>query len=387
MYMKIIICFPKILRNSHREIFGLDFLISKGYDVVLLDLMKIHGGKSTCDDRLMLSLTKQCDSYEEIDSFVKSLDPESVIYLCNDGYLTSAYGSIGKLRRKQDKLLAFKTKTIPSQHKKSNKIRRILEKIVKSSTHSFHYFDFLYKQKNNSVIPDYYMCSTNYDLPLKTILTVKRKNIIIAHSDDVNKIIQDNSKADITRKTGVFLDQVIPISLMKDVPKDYFDSYYNSLRISLNNLKVQLNLDEIIIAEHPGSNTYSDRLENKFGDFKRFQGNTEVLIKNASYVFAHFSTAIGFAVYHKKPIILLTDNVMLNIESVVLGVNSFVNSLKIPTIHMNKEIIIKKEYSIINEKAYNDYVRKFMRENVIDENSYYYAIKQISRDILNLNYK
>lgn len=381
--MKIIICFPKILRNSHREIFGLDFLISKGYDVVLLDLMKIHGGISTCDDMLMLSLIKKCGSYEEIDRFVKILDSEPVIYLCNDGYLTSAYGSIGKLRRKQDKLLAFKTKTIPSQHKKSNKIRHVLESILKSSTHSFQYFDFLYKQKNISVIPDYYMCSTNYDLPLKTILTVKRENILITHSDDVNKIIQDSSKVDISKKTGVFLDQVIPISLMKDVPEDYFETYYNSLKIILNNLKVQLNLDEIIIAEHPGSNVYAERLDNKFDGFKRFQGNTQTLIKNATYVFAHFSTAIGFAVYHKKPIIILADDVLLNIKRVEYNINSFVNFLKIPIIYMNQEIIIKKECSVINEKAYNDYVRKFMRENVIDENSYYYAIKRISRDILN----
>lgn len=382
--MKLIFCFPKILRNSHREIFGIDQLIKEGYEVVFLDLTQIHGGKSTCDDGFLLSLTKSFNNLAEVDAFVESLDDNPVIFLSNDGYLTMAYQSINRLRRKQDRILAFKTKTIPSQHEKLGGFKLLLNNILKRSNTSFSYLKYLYTLNHKYVVPDYFLCSTTYVLPLKTLLTVKKENIIIAHSDDVNKIIKDKENPELVRRTGVFLDQVIPISLSDRLPEDYFERYYENLTKTLDGLKLHLQLEEILIAEHPESARFANRLDNKFRGFESIRNRTQKLIKNSTYVFAHFSTSIGFAVYYKKPIIILTDDVLMKIKNTSLAITSFVEMLNCPVLDMVENDLLKLGHSKLDKNAYQEYVEKFMAGAIIEENSYVYAINKISIDILSV---
>lgn len=380
--MKLIFCLPKILRNSHREIFGLDQLIKEGYEIVLLDLTLIHGGKSTCDDNFMLSLTKSFNNLAELDAFIENLDSNPVIFLSNDGYLTRAFESINRLRRKQDLILAFKTKTIPVQHEKLRGFKLFLNNIVHGSNASFSFLKYLYTLNRKYVIPDYFLCSTTYILPLKTLLTVKKNNIIIAHSDDVNKIIKDKETPEQVKRTGVFLDQVIPISLRDHLPKDYFDRYYKNLSRTLDSLKLHLQLDEILIAEHPESARFADRLDNKFRGFERIRNKTQKLIKNSTYVFAHFSTSIGFAVYYNKPIIILTDDILMKLNHTSLAMTSFVRMLNCPVVNMEEIDLSKLEdLKKINKKSYQEYVEKFMVGAIIEENSYVYSIHKISEDI------
>jgi len=36
---------------------------------------------------------------------------------------------------------------------------------------------------------------------------------------------------------------------------------------------------------------------------------------------------------------------------------------------------------IVNKEKYSDYTRKYLKDNNIQENSYYYAIKHITKDL------
>ncbi|MFD1096341.1 hypothetical protein [Salegentibacter chungangensis] len=379
--MKLIFCFAKILRNSHLEIFELDKLVEKGYDVTLLDLTKLHGGQATCDNEFMNNLITQCNTKEDIIDFVGNLGSAPVIYVCNDEYLTKAFESLKLLVRDQDKVLGFRTKTIPVQHKKLNVFKRVLRAAFRRDGNFYSLFQKIYKLKRNYLIPDYFLCSTNYDLPLKIALTLKKQNIIIAHADDVNKILKVGSFDESKQRIGVFLDQLLPIAYQNQLPDEYFDHYYEKLRNSLNKLKDVLDLEEIIIAEHPESEIYSEKLTDKFKGYTRVRGRTNELIKSSSVVFAHFSTSIGFAAFYKKPIVILNDRKFEDIERISLAMASFVDILNLPVIDMDsREAGALTDLSVDN-KSYDNYIKKFLKDSMVNENSYHYAIKKIHNDI------
>ena len=145
------------------------------------------------------------------------------------------------------------------------------------------------------------MCATNFYLPLKAFLTVKRKNILVIHSDDVNRIVEDKEPLDSTQKTGVFLDQVLPFAYSGKIEPSH---YYSNVEKALLELQQFFKLDKIIISEHPESEAVKDKLNDKYRGFKRSRRKSHKLIKNADVVFAHYRTSIGMAVYFNKPVVL-----------------------------------------------------------------------------------
>ena len=84
----------------------------------------------------------------------------------------------------------------------------------------------------------------------------------------------------------------------------YFREYYENLNRFFDKFERIHNL-EIIIAANPKSNY---NIKEKFIGRKFYKNKTGQLIKNSNLVFAHSSTAVGFAVIYGKPIINLTSN-------------------------------------------------------------------------------
>ena len=382
--MTIIFCFTRIFRNSHRKIFSLDTLVERGYNVVLLDLGGFFGREiSSCDDEFMLSLRTKLSTSAEVKSFVNQLNKKPVIFVSNDVYLTSETEVFKLLVRKQDKLLAFKVKIIPCQHQPYRGSKLLAERFLKSlSFLPLHLLKPFYLKSHSYFAPDYFLCSTRFNLPLKTNLIVKRKNIFILHSDDVNRILKKNDVSYGDRKVGVFLDQVLPLAYKGKVPDSYFDEYYEKISATLLRYKEKLNLDKIIIAEHPEAGFYKSRLKDKYEHFERYVGETHRLIRNATYVFGHFSASIGFAVFFKKPIILLVDNQLMGIKKIAQCVNTYVDHLKVPRVNMDQHNLSNLlPDSTVHNKAYDQYVERFMKDSSIQKDSYLYAIEKIKEDL------
>ncbi|UZH55520.1 hypothetical protein JRG66_01075 [Salinimicrobium tongyeongense] len=379
--MTIIFCFTRIFRNSHRKIFQFDKLIEEGHDVKLLDLTHIYGGNPTCNDDYMLNLRTRCLHNDDLISFKENLDSEPAIYVCNDTYLMFARGSFEILVRKQDKLLAFQIKPSPFQFTPDNLVKKILRKLFKTFKKLPFYFKSIYLSNRSYYAPDYYMCTTEYDLPLKAFFTVKHENIFIVHSDDANYIVQDKTDVSKNERIGVFLDQILPIAFKDMAPKN-FDHYYDRLTLTLEELKTYFELDKIIIAEHPESVTAEEELRDKFEGWERTGGKTQQLVKNATYVFAHYSTSIGMAAYYKKPIILLLDKDLEDVEWIYVAVNTYKDLLNLPVIDMVDRNLSQLDKYEVNETLYNNYVKKFVKDNdEVKENSYHYAIKRIIKDM------
>lgn len=379
--MTIVFCFTKILRNSHRDIFQLDRFQKEGHDIHLLDLTSIYGAQSTCDDPYMLDLTWKCSNEADIKVFRNGLREEPVIYVCNDSYLMFAYDSFKLLMREQDKLLAFRIKPSPFQFAPDNLVKRILRKLFTQVSWLPYSLRSLYLLFRTYYAPDYYMCTTHYDLPLKALITVKKKNIYVVHSDDANRIVEDRSEMSSGERIGVFLDQILPVAY-REIAPERFVHYYERLSKTLKELKDHLDLDRIVIAEHPESVAAKEVLEDKYEDFDRVVGDTQRLVKNATYVFAHFSTSIGLAAYYRKPVVLLIDKDIAKVDWIKVAVNTYKKFLGLPVVDMVERNFLPIDNIRIQENLYRDYVRKFIKDNDrVKENSYHFVIDNIIDDI------
>lgn len=380
--MTIVFCFYKIFRNSHREIFGLDDLLKQEFDIKLLDLSGMMGGNPTSDDTLMLRLREKVENEKELLNFKNSLPNSSVIFITNDSYLQKLSGVFKILKRSQDKLISFRIKASIFAYEEDSGLRLWFRKFIeKTKMLPWHKLRILYFSNHNYYAPDYFMCSTRYYLPLKAYLTVKRKNILIVHSDDVNKIIEDKSEVYHHPKTGVFLDQVLPFAYRSKIDPDH---YYKSVQSTLEKLKKYYKLDRIIVSEHPESEALKEELKDRYANFERSRRNSQNLIKNSEVVFAHYSTSIGMAVYYKKPVILLIDDHLREVSHIENAIETYEKNLHLPLVDMGINDFSNLEGRRINNYLYSNYVQKFMRDNYnVDQNSYHYAIKRAVSDLRN----
>jgi len=93
------------------------------------------------------------------------------------------------------------------------------------------------------------------------------------------------------------------------------------------------------------------------------------LIRDSNEVFAHYSTAISFAIIFKKPIIFLTSN-NLKKSRVGKGIVDYSKLLNSPLVNMDEFISNPKEIEKkINEKKYNSFYSQFIKCSEINNKS------------------
>ncbi|MCK9630274.1 MAG: hypothetical protein M0R30_01415 [Methanoregula sp.] len=135
-------------------------------------------------------------------------------------------------------------------------------------------------------------------------------DIYLNHKDEPN---------DSYKKTGVFLDQYLPLHpdcLYMGIEYPCTpDSYYPKLCNFFKNLEKKMHA-EIVIAAHPKSDY--DNLPDYFCGRTIIKGDTARLVKESSFVIAHSSTSIDFAVLYQKPIFFITSD---DLEKMITGKN------------------------------------------------------------------
>ncbi|MDT0649641.1 hypothetical protein [Autumnicola edwardsiae] len=392
--MTIVFFCPNILRDAHKSIFQLERLKKEGYKFILLDATKYYGNESTATEKIILENKVECNSKNDFVAFKNQLPKETVLYVTFDFYMRSAAPILQILIRRNDKLLSYHTKRFSAVHLSQNKFRILIDKIIKKTDKflPLHLLKNFYKLKNKVFIPDYYLCSTNFVVPSKVYFTIKRENRIIVHADDINQTLSENKSSifkNENKKIGVFLDQAIPyqdrlhpLLIPEPISDEYKISYYKSVEKILAILKNKFALDEVVIALHPDAIKLKEELSNKFKGFRTFYGETHELIKNSAMVFGHSSTAIGYAIYYKKAVILLKDDYLFENFPLIQKFLMFFHEnldMKILDVESPKELQLSEVQ--INEKKYNEYIKKYLKDNRINEHSYYYSFKRIEKDL------
>lgn len=145
-----------------------------------------------------------------------------------------------------------------------------------------------------------------------------------------------------------FLNLKYPISLTK---------WFGSLKIFFKKIEKNFNV-KILIFPHPKNNIkylkkyYKNQtiIKNEIGSFA----------KHAKFFICRNSTAISYAIMHKKPIIFICSNELfkyLNYKDRYYF-KSFTDELKLELTNIDKPNIIK--FNKYNKKYYNNYIKKFL---------------------------
>jgi len=389
--MTVIFFCPNILRDYHRNLFYIDGLIQNGYNPILLDATKFYNYTSTATDKFMASRTVKCGTIKDFTAFKAKLPKEPVLFVVFDIHLKKVGPVLDILFRKQDKILSYFTKRFANADEKKSSLDRFIKKII-VKTDDFlplHFFKFWYRKRYSKNIPDYYLCSTKYLLPIKTYLTVKKQNRFVVHADDINKILELTTKPQNHKKIGVFLDQGMPFAnrthpnlYKKPVPPGYLDEYYLKVCDKLEQFKNELGLDEIVIALHPDAVKFESELKGKFKNYRTVLGETAKLVQNATVVFTHGSTALSFAVYFAKPVVIFTDHFIRNYNKrLKASTYFFIENIGMNEVDLDKNTLLSRKNINIDKTKYLDYKTKYLKDNDIQENSYYYAIRHIKNDL------
>jgi hypothetical protein len=141
-----------------------------------------------------------------------------------------------------------------------------------------------------------------------------------AHYLDYDIFLQNkNDPVEQAKITGVFLDQYLPfhpdcLYMGSNFPLSP-DDYYPKLCYFFDILE-QKTKAEIVIAAHPKADY--DHSPDYFCGRSIFKGDTLHLVRESSFVLAHSSTAIDFAVLYNKPLLFLTTD---DLEKMVSGKN------------------------------------------------------------------
>jgi hypothetical protein len=386
--MRIVFFIPKILRDAHRYIYNLDRFESEGLDFTILDATIFYGNVATATEDIILRNRYVVKDDQDLYSFSQTLPKEGVLYVVKDHDLHYSSRELKKIIRRGDQVLSYNTKTFatidpPSKWRtliedSAGKLERILP------LHLFkHYYSLIYKIP----IPDYYLCSTTFLFPLKAYLTVKPGNRFSVHADDMNHIINAPSETFVEegKKFAVFVDQGIPFlhdthpGVYPDpLPKKYFDEYYSNLMATFDHIKDVFNIDEVVVALHPNTVAYKKKMEGKFPGIRAIIGKTKDLIREADLVLAHNSTSINFAIYYEKPVFILKDEIIYNYNPRIKKLFDFyTNYLNMKSFYTDKDLKNQQITPFVDEEKYKLYKNRYIKDNSIEENSYYYAIRQI----------
>lgn len=188
------------------------------------------------------------------------------------------------------------------------------------------------------------------------------------HLQDYDIYLQHKTELnDSCEITGVFLDQNYPFHpdlLYCDVenprsPENYYPIVCNFFKTLEKNMNT-----EIIVAAHPKSDY--DNLPDYFCGRTIIKGKTASLISKSSFVIAHNSTSINFAVLYLKPIVFITtDEIQKQISgknTIGLSISAIASELgKMPiNIDHLSRFDWDKEMKI-NEKAYLRYRNLYIK--------------------------
>ena len=194
--------------------------------------------------------------------------------------------------------------------------------------------------------------------------------IILSHSNEYDVHIRTRAlkkKLTFKKKTNysVFLDQYLPFhtdaKLIRNLNRKVSEEKYFPAINNFFSLFEKYTKTNIIIAAHPKSD-YEKNKKKFWNDRSFYKEKTYELIRNCSYVLAHTSTAISYAVIFKKPIIFLTSNEYIKSfdNYRVHGYAKYFNQ-SLFNIDKLSKIDFSKEIKDIDEKIYNKYFDDYIK--------------------------
>jgi len=166
----------------------------------------------------------------------------------------------------------------------------------------------------------------------KTFSPLNSRKININYFDyDIFLEEADKNKENKVENYFVFLDQNL-VSHPDHGKHSSLKSYYDDLKNFFNYLEINFNT-KVKIALHPTSNKETNSL------YAEFESSYETyeMVANSKGVIAHFSTAISYAVIHKKPILSIYSDEFIHpsLDMYLRYINKFSKELNTKLININ----------------------------------------------------
>lgn len=182
----------------------------------------------------------------------------------------------------------------------------------------------------------------------------------------------------------LFLDQYLPFHngfTISGVPPFVTEKkYYKSLNNFFNYLEKKFKV-EIIIVSHPRSNIKINK--EKFNNRKIFNYKfTNKLISKCKAVINYSSTAMGFAVMHKKPIFFYTSNEINNSQD-AYHVNYLADLLGASISNIDDTSSYESNFKklfFVNRKKYSNYFYNYIKHLKSDKNLNFIKMLKIIKE-------
>lgn len=197
--------------------------------------------------------------------------------------------------------------------------------------------------------------------------------VVWGHTLDYDIYLKERENSSIAKKSfGVFLDENICFHrdylYDKLTPYATPDKYYEPLRKFFETLKAEYGFD-VIIAAHPRSKY--EELPDYFGDRPVIKGKTVELVKRSSFVIAHSTTSISYAVLFRKPIIFVTtDELKANSQGKVIEKTAAQLNKQPINVNDNFDVDWAREL-FIDEKVYDSYRESYIKRSISEDKPFW----------------
>jgi len=398
---KIIFLLDVPLDKRFFNLLGVNTLIHNGFDVEIWDFTpffhKEFIGKIVIDGHMVFEKCRKFDNKRDIKCALSEISPNTVVnsiisYRAQSFFI---YHRLSALKIKYCVLQMVSLPPSPPLQKKGSSgfFISVIKRAV--SLKPKHVFFGLCDKALLRYYPlfgirsaDLALLSGERSLEIARDPIDAKTHLIWAHLWDYDVYINErNNQITADPSVGVFLDEYYPLH----TDLDYLgisspieaDEYYAKMRTFFDYLEKNYHV-RIIIAAHPRSD-YPETSD-YFGRRPVIKGQTARLVHESSFVLAHDSISINFAILFRKPVIFMTMDKMQTCEvgrlTTALSIEAMASALKKKPINLDS----LQEFNWIQEiqvdmQSYMTYQNDIIKKNGTPEIPFWEIYIQSLRQI------
>ena len=373
---KIVFITSQNLSEWNYKRFGLEIL-SNYFDVEYWNVEKLHSKQSLAEkndfsfkDIKIINFQNYYQLMKE--SFRQNKDHFLIDLSSNEDFLYIIAKNL--MISKGSKELSISTGAyVETQSKYKNKFSIFFKKLKYKNYFKFLLRSRLNKLKSYLIIRKYYHYFINGNL---NETKKNKENITLIHAVDYNLYLNLKNKSVVKDKYIAYLDQKLiehPEFEFLNTPNFYDKKFYHYLELFFKKIEKFYNR-KVIFCAHPRAKKKDEYLKN----FNNVVFNESAYYSmNSDFVIAHDSVSLNFPILFKKPILLV------NVPGMELS--DKLNNLKVTSEILDcgltdidnfnfDENITKNE---INDKKYNDYIKKYIKYGGEEINSWEIISKKL----------
>lgn len=377
---KIIFITDQPFNQRYYDLFGIDIILNHGLEVEIWDI-------TPCIHKKFVDQLSNRDTidFKDLRIFKEKSEIVKAILSLNEGCLINCeeysfrtFFIFRAISKRKIKYFVTATDSFPSPYPVQNNFIVSIVSILKKGM-ALKFYEII-QHVLNKILSKYYflfgiapvsiiLMGGEMSAGIPSCPENKTSMRLWTHLQDYDIYLkQQNELSDSCKKGGVFLDQYYPFHpdlLYQGSENPRFPAnYYPNLCNFFNILEKKMDT-KIVIAAHPKSDY--ENLPDYFCGRTLIKGKTARLVRESSFVIAHDSTSINFAVLYYKPIVFVTMDEIQQQSSgknlIGLFISSIATELGKKPINIDNlsEFDWDKEMQV-NEEAYLRYRNLYIKK-------------------------